>query len=184
MAQLNLVSCYPSSQELALSVFDELLALLDTATNSDLPNHARGAAFEDFSEKLFGRVFKVVTRDFRTENGEIDLVLEIAGSGPWWADYGGDAFVECKNLNSGVPLHDVAAFVHKVSQARIRLGFVVSMSGFTSHAERTLRNSASNISQPLIVPLSGDKIRQALQRGDKLDQFLQGAVRDEKYLKY
>jgi hypothetical protein len=58
------------------------------------------------------------------------------------------------------------------------------MNGFTADAERTLRNRSSNMTDPLIVPITGDRIRQALQDGEKLDRFFQESVREIKYLRH
>jgi Restriction endonuclease len=167
-----------------LDKFEMLLDFLDSINNFGLPNHIRGSAFERFTADLFGNVFKVVKRDYRTENGEIDLILDIADAGPWWLEYGGDALVECKNLKSGMPLSEVSAFLNKVSQLRVKLGFIVSMSGFTQDAERTIRNRSSNVTAPLVVPLDADRIRTALQQGHKLDDFFREVVREIKYVSY
>ena len=56
--------------------------------------------------------------DYNTENGEIDLVLELTRIEPFWADYGGEVMVECKNWNATVPLKEVGSFAYKVGQAR------------------------------------------------------------------
>jgi len=92
--------------------------------------------------------------------------------------------VECKNLKSGMPLSEVSAFLNKVSQLRVKLGFIVSMSGFTQDAERMIRNRSSNVTAPLVVPLDADRIRTALQHGHKLDDFFREVVREIKYVSY
>jgi NACHT domain/Restriction endonuclease len=168
----------------ALSVQEDLLLLLDRTADQGLGSVDKGRLFEDFSCRFFGQCFTVVRRDYNTENGELDLVLEVTRSEPFWADYGGEVLVECKNWKTHAPLEQVAGFAHKVSLARgIRLGFFLSMGGFTEDAIRTLRNQAGDVTKPLIVPISGRDIRRALLQRDDLSEFLKDAIRDMKYLR-
>ncbi len=125
----------------------------------------------------------MVSRDLNTENGELDLVVELGRMDPFWFEFGGDALIECKNWSSNVPLKEVGSFVTKVNQGRVKLGFFVSVSGFTPDAIRTLRNNASNTSAPLVVPISGGEIKTALMRGEVLEEFFKKAIRSFKYLR-
>ncbi len=167
-----------------VDVYDDLLALLERTGDAGLASHDKGRLFEEFSSRFFGQCFSIVRRDYNTENGEIDLVLEMKKSEPFWADYGGEVLVECKNWNTDVPLEEVGSFAHKVAQVRgIQLAFFVSGSGFTEDAIRTLRNQAGNASSPLIVPITGSKVRRALIQRDDFAEFLKDAIRDMKYLR-
>jgi hypothetical protein len=148
-----------------------------------IASHEKGKRFEEFASDFFGQVFKVVSRDLNTENGELDLVLEIVKSDPFWIEFGGDALVECKNLNSNSPLKEVGAFAHKVGQARVKLAFFVSVSGFTDDAKRTLRNQASNVNAPLVVPIEGKDIERAILKKELLEEFFKEMIRGIKYLR-
>jgi NACHT domain/Restriction endonuclease len=172
---------HPSSEEVRPSA--SLLDMLDAACDKRIPHHERGARFEGFSERLFGEVFKVISKDLNTENGELDLVLEIVRSEPFWLEFGGDVLVECKNWTSNVPLREVGVFLSKVNLARVRLAFFVSVSGFTEDAQRNLRNHAANVSAPLVVPLTGTEIKTALAQGAVLQEFFKEAIRRMKYLR-
>ena len=163
--------------------FDDIHDLWERAIDNDQPNHVKGSRFEDFSEAFFGSVFKVVSRDLNTENGELDIVIELGRMDPFWFEFGGDALIECKNWNSNVPLKEVGSFINKVNQSRVRLGFFVSVSGFTTDAIRTLKNNASNSTAPLVVPVSGSEIKTALMRGEILEEFFKDTIRAFKYLR-
>ena len=134
--------------------------------------HQKGRRFEKFAAQFFGQVFKVVSTDLNTSNGELDLIIEITGQEPFWIEYGGDALVECKNWNSKTPLNEVATFAYKVARARVKLAFFVSMSGFTPNALQTLKNNSSDSAAPLVVPINGDNLRLALNGRQKLRRSL------------
>jgi|GEM_PF-6358865 len=179
-------------RETAVSIADrtaeriesDLLTILDAASDMTVPNHVRGARFEAFAERMFSGLFKVVFKDYRTENGELDLILENLGHSPFWLEFGGDVLVECKNLTNRAPTHDIGHFLNKVTQARVKLAFILSDSGFTADAERALRNHASNPALALVVPITGRAIRAALETRDDLEEFLKDAIRAIKYLRY
>lgn len=162
---------------------DDILDLWERAAEVDQPSHIKGSRFEDFAEAFFGTTFKVVSRDLNTENGELDLIIELGRMDPYWFEFGGDALIECKNWSSNIPLKEVGSFITKVNQGRVRLAFFVSVSGFTSDAIRTLKNNASNSTAPLVVPISGSEIKEALMRGEVLEQFFKKAIRSVKYLR-
>jgi energy-coupling factor transporter ATP-binding protein EcfA2/Holliday junction resolvase-like predicted endonuclease len=178
-----------SGQQLPVQIASEadtnLLRLWDRASEEALPSHVRGSRFEDFAVALFsGELFNVVRRDLNTENGELDLVCEMRRRDPFWADFGGDVLVECKNWSSDIPLAESATFAHKVSLARgVKLAFLLSKSGFTDHAIRMLRNSASDPAKPLIVPLDGRELKDALVKHVDLELFFKDAIRNMKYLR-
>lgn len=158
-----------------------LMRKLDQACDKALPNHRRGAEFEAFTQAFFAPLFNTVQQDCRTEAGEIDLILEVRLQSPFWSEFGADVLVECKNLSAPVELKEVGHFDSKVRQARVKLAFFVSVSGFTVDAMRDLRNLSSNPLNPLVVPVTGDKIRNALRRGEDLEEFLKAAIRTIKY---
>lgn len=160
---------------------DNLLKLLDDACDQTLQNHVRGARFETFSEKLFDGPFEPVHRNFRTEHGELDLIMEIRGGTPFWDHWGPDIFVECKNLVSRVEAHQVHTFASKVETARLKLGFLVSVNGFTEDALAAIQSKARSEHRPLIVPVTGAQIRQLLQRRGPIETFFKDRIRDILY---
>jgi len=56
-------------------------------------------------------------------------------------------------------LKETATFANKVRLSRSRLGFFVSVNGFTEDAIRTLKNQVADRDAPLIVPISGSDIQ-------------------------
>lgn len=160
-----------------------LLQLFDSACDLCLEQHERGVRFEDFAEGFFSQVFRIVSRNLRTENGELDLIIENVRSDPFWMEFGGDVLVECKNWNSNIPVKEVGHFLSKVSQGRVKLAFFLSVSGFTEHARRTLRNQAASGAAALVVPLTGESIRCALISGVDLEEFLKNEIRGLKFLR-
>jgi len=160
----------------------QLIRLWDAARAPGLPSHTRGARFEDFATAFFGRLFRVVHRDLNTQNGEIDLVCEITRHEPFWADFGGELMVECKNWATDVPLESAGIFAEKVSLARgVRLAFIVSGSGFTDHALTMLFNHAADPNKPLIVPIAGAELKTILLEGGDHEIFIKEAIRQMKY---
>jgi hypothetical protein len=154
---------------------------LDQACDKALPNHQRGAEFEAFTQEFFAPLFNIVQQDCRTEAGEIDFILEVRLQSPFWLEFGADVLVECKNLSKPVELKDVGHFDSKVRQSRVKLAFFVSVSGFTVDAMTDMRNLSSNPLNPLVVPVTGDRIRKALRRGENIEEFLKSEIRTIKY---
>lgn len=165
------------------SIYYDLTRRWRSFCDSSLPPHVKGERFEDFASDFFNQVFRVVSRDLDTENGELDLILELRKPDPFWVEFGGDALVECKNWATNVPLKDVATFVYKLNQSRCKLGFFVSLSGFTEDAMRTIRNNASNVAAPLLVPIDGSSIEKALSMQQNFEKFFKDRIRDIKYLR-
>jgi len=164
--------------------YDSLLRLWQGASTSGANSHEKGKRFERFSKEFFGQFFKVIYSNLNTENGELDLILEVTKMDPFWGDFGGEVLVECKNWDSRRPLKEVAAFAHKVMSTRdTKLAFFLSISGFTADALRTLKNQASDPTRPLIVPVTGEEIETALTRKSDLEEFFKAAIREMKYLR-
>lgn len=141
----------------------------------------KGRLFEEFIRELFGRVFRVVHSDLLTESGEIDIILEIVSQEPFWSEFGSDVIVECKNWNNKTPLKEVAAFCDKANQLRIKLAFIVSVSGFTEDSLRTIQNHAMNHDSALIVPISGEDLQRVVSEALDIALFFKGKVRSVKY---
>lgn len=178
-----LISTKDERQGRKEDIYSTLMRKWDLFSEPSCSSHEKGRRFEEFASDLFAQVFRVVSRDLNTENGELDIVLEIIKSDPFWMEFGGDALVECKNWASHTPLKEVGAFAHKVAQGRVKLAFFISISGFTEDAERTLKNHASNINAPLIVPIDGKSINSVLQRREYFEEFFKERIRAIKYLR-
>ena len=150
--------------------------------DSTLKSYEKGKKFEEFAERFFRQTFNVVEVNRNTENGEFDIILENPATDPFWFEYGGDIFVECKNWDTSRPLKETAAFANKVRMSRGRLGFFVSVSGFSEDAIRTLKNQVADKDAPLIVPISGEEIELMLGHREKFDLFFKESIRKIKHL--
>lgn len=166
----------PPPTLLAPDRFDALLGLFDRALE-EVPNHERGKRFEEFTNALFDGVFKPVSMNYRTEHGEIDIVMENVGQGHFWGEYGGDIFIECKNLNHSAEAHMVHTLASKAALAGRKLAFFVSLNGFSDPALAAIRTKSLVTGHPLLVPLSGADLRQALLRRVDLENFFKDQIR-------
>ncbi|MFA6922602.1 MAG: restriction endonuclease, partial [Gallionella sp.] len=165
-------------------IYEELLYLWDGCFEDGLNSYTKGQRFESFAVKLFNSFSKVVRQDLHTENGELDLICENVISTPFWQDYGGEFPVECKNWSSNIPINEVGHFAHKMEMTKgVRLAFFVSVNGFTEDARRMLRNQAARETGPLVVPISGAEIKEAILKRDNIEDFFKEAIRDIKFLR-
>ncbi len=141
----------------------------------------KGKLLEDFVINVFSTVFQVVHHDLLTDSGEIDIVLENTNQAPFWEEFGGDVFVECKNWSKKTPLKEVAAFCDKTNQLGVKLAFIVSVNGFSREALRTLRNHAINPNSSLIVPMTGDDLQRVVSETLDMTAFFKSKIREVKY---
>ena len=163
-------------------IHSQLRRQLAEVLDSALPPQKKGKIFENFAERFFRQSFNIVDLNVNTENGEIDLIVENTGTHPFWTEWGGDIFVECKNWNTSRPLKETAAFSNKVRMSRGKLGFFVSVSGFTEDALRTLKNQVADRDAPLIVPITGESMQFMLDHREQFDLFFRDAIRKIKHL--
>jgi hypothetical protein len=171
-------------KSLASNAPDEDIARASLRTEWDkvmeigLSPDEKGRRFEEFSAAFFSALFSVVETRLNTDNGELDLVLEMLELRPFWLKFGSDILVECKNWADPRPLKEAALTCYKASQSRaIKLAFLVSVSGFTKDALVTLRNNARNPDNPLVVPISGDEIKSVLSGTRTIEEFLKERIR-------
>jgi hypothetical protein len=181
-AMRNILGFDPVTQDLA-SVDDEPEAVKEliehwrTMPRRGADPSARGRGLEEFSRVLLGSFFKIVQVRARHKVGEVDLVCEIIQNDPFWSSYGGDVWVECKNTEAKTTLAQVNTFIGKLMGSRWKLGFFLSVSGFSKDAMERLQNLGSNPAVPLIVPISGDDVDQFLVSGQEIGTTLKDWVR-------
>lgn len=135
----------------------------------------RGRQLERFALALFGTVFHVVEHGVDSALGQVDLLLENQLGGPFWTELGGDVPVECKNLAKAADLTHVNTFMSKVGP-RLRLGFILSVSGFTAPAHRRL-DLAVMESGALVVPISGDDVAKLIRDDQDPEEFFKRMIR-------
>lgn len=123
---------------------------------------------ESLTKQLFESIpgFKDVVANVRSSTEEIDLMLRNESSDSFWAQQGPFIMVECKSWKRRVPRRELDVFASKMSRRAgwCRLGFFVSLSGFTRDFHVTLRHYiASNV---LIVPIDGERLTQLCNHDD------------------
>lgn len=155
-----------------------LLHLLQACDAAETPDE-KGRSLEDLVAELFDTVpgLKVVHRRRRTQTEEIDLVISHDGNVQGFKDEAELILAECKNWSKKCGANEFVLFKEKISnrKGRSSLGFLISWNGFADTIPKEmLRLSHERV---LIVPIHGDQIRTAVQRGT-FHSLLTSAKRD------
>ena len=138
---------------------------------------ARGRGLEEFAVALLGTCFEVVDIRRHHQAGEVDVICENVNPGPFWANYPGDIWVECKNTEARATTEQVNTFLGKLMASRSHLGFFFSTAGLTKDAMDRLKIVASDRSAPLIAPVSGQDIEDLLEQRPDLPRFFKAIIR-------
>lgn len=164
----------PVAPALRARLGDLVLRSLDVGTAQE-----KGRRLEALLAFLFSQVsdFRVVLRNHRNKSQEIDLTVQIDNfSGRVWLTPGKPLIlVEAKNRKSKTDQPAFSILVTKIRTKRqaVRIGFLVSTSGFTADLEKeSLRYSEADF---CIVLIDGDALRQLLL-SDDLDRDLERMV--------
>lgn len=137
----------------------------------------KGKFLEDFIEKLFYRVFNIVSKDRLTKHGEIDLICEPKEVNAYWVRWPSDFFVECKNRRNKSTASDISKFIGKASLCNARLGFFISISGFTTYALHSIQTSWSKTGIPDIVWIEGKDLEKWFISNEEVESFLKRMCR-------
>lgn len=143
--------------------------------------HERGLELELFMVDFFSRFFDVVEHDYRTDTGQIDLLLENIQSNPFWLGHHVDIYVECKNTRDKTELSAVNDFAGKLASSPTTLAFFVSQAGFTKPAWDRIKSAAHDPTQTTIVPIAGEMIRRTLEDDEDPERFFKTAVRNTQH---
>jgi hypothetical protein len=164
----------PVEQPLRSSLANKVLGIIEDGTP-----HEKGRRLEALLAFLFSSVrdLRVVERNFETDTQEIDIVLQVDNfSNRVWRMSGPLLLVESKNTKDATPQNVVSLLIHKIRGKRgaCKLGFLVSLNGFTSDAMREeLRISES---ENCVAMLDKDDLI-ALFEAEDLDEELEKIVR-------
>jgi len=141
----------------ALNTFIKQVEIAATA-------NAKGRALEDLLSALFQSVpgFQVSQRQ-RTQTEEIDLLVENNSQEGWLKGEGSLILVECKNWQSKCGKDQFVTFREKIlsRRGRCKLGFLVSWNGFAETVTKEMLRGSRE--EPLVVPVDGDRIREAVR---------------------
>lgn len=150
-----------TSEPLAIVPAEPASDLLIRLRETEDPQE-RWRQLEALAKQLFESIpgFVDVVANVRSSTEEIDLMFRNESSDPFWNQQGPFIMVECKSWKMKVPRRELDVFASKMSRRAgwCRLGFFVSLSGFTKDFYATLRHYiASNV---LIVPIDGERLAQ------------------------
>jgi hypothetical protein len=144
---------------------DRLVNAVDSTSTAD----DKGRALEELCSRLFFTVagFSVTGR-IRTETEEIDISVLNDSADPRLRRESAIILVECKNWTGKCGKNEFVLFLQKIENRtqRSSLGFLVSWNGFAETVTKEmLRGSREGL---LVVPLTGEDIREAVRTGDFL----------------
>lgn len=143
---------------------------------------ARGDALEELVDSLVRTEepdLKVLVKNYKTSEEEIDLVLRNGLGHPFWAALSSPILlIECKNWKgkAGVSALRVLESKMKDRGALARVGVFVSVSGFTKPFLVRLKSIQGETG--VIFPVSGSELRKILAERRRLSDWLaeEGAV--------
>ena len=154
----------------------ELSSLWQKCKRASNPQQ-KGRYLEDFVEAAFAHVFHVVSKDRLTDFGEIDLICEPREINAFWGRWPSDFFVECKNHRDKSPVRDINEFIGKASACCARLGFFVSMTGFSEEAVNSMKRSWGKPGVPEIVWIIGTDFEKWMEANEHAEAFLKRMCR-------
>lgn len=138
---------------------------------------ARGDALEELVASLVqteSPELRLMAKNFRTTEEEIDLILTNGLADPFWLSFGSPTiFIECKNWQDPVGVAELRVFESKMEDRRAvaKIGIFVSMSGFTTPFMTRLKEIQSR-GVGVIFALTGDDLRQTLVDRIRLTDWL------------
>lgn len=160
--------------------FGHLRHLWQRVLEPDLKNAEKGKRLEEFTSQFLGTVFPVLGRNVHTQVGEIDIIVELRVPPVerfFWERYGADALVECKNWETNVGPEKVNHLLAKAEKTRSQIAFIVSSGGFTVDALSAISEITGMKEKPLIVPVNGQDIEDALRDHSDLYEAIKRWVR-------
>lgn len=159
---------------LARSELDRQLRETWDACVREQDKNRKGALLEEVLDTLFRTMpdFVVFQRNRRNEIEEMDLVVRIESTDPFFRDEGQYLLVECKNWSAPVPRKEFDSLRAKMRRrhGRCRLGVFVGLGGFTEPF-RVMATLVSSESQDLVLPVDQDRLERWIGAGDRV-QFL------------
>ena len=142
----------------------------------DVTNHARGDALESLVDALVrteAPEVRVVEKNLRTEEEEIDLVLSNGLSDPFWSTLTSPIiFVECKNWSKKAGVPELRVFESKMRDraAVCRIGIFVSRSGFTSTFMTRLKAIQADVG--MIFAIDGIELAELVSSKRRITDWL------------
>ncbi|KMS51562.1 hypothetical protein [Sphingobium cupriresistens] len=145
---------------------DSLDSLVDAVENATSAQ-AKGRSLEELCSRLFETVpGMAVTQRILTETEEIDISIINGSDDPRLRREGPVILAECKNWSGKCGKNEFVIFRSKLENRsqRSTLGFLISWNGFAGTVTKEMLRGSRE--EPLIVPISGSELRQAVRIGD------------------
>lgn len=147
-------------------------------STEEITTKTRGDALEALVEALVKTEepeLRVVEKNFRTKEEEIDLVVTNGLRDPFWIALGSPLIlIECKNWKSKPGVPELRIFESKMKDrgALCRIGIFVSMSGFAETFTERLK--AFQARDGIIFALTGDDLAALIVGKRRLTDWLAG----------
>jgi Holliday junction resolvase-like predicted endonuclease len=148
------------------------------AGDDDITKRARGDLLEELVDALVRTEepeLRVVEKNFRTREEEIDLVVSNGLSDPFWmAQNSPLIMVECKNWRQKSGVQELRVLESKIKDrsAICKIGVFVSFSGFAQTFIDRLKTFQE--SGGMIFAVSGDDLRGIIDKKIRLTEWLRG----------
>ena len=137
----------------------------------------KGRALESFAAAFFGCAFRVVERNLRTENEELDLAVEPSDNTPSVLCRYMYGIVECKNWRKPVDQSVVSTLSSKLQAKRQELGFVLATRRITREARQQARDLFKRLGTLLLL-IDGETIEAFLESTQTVAELLNDLHRD------
>ncbi|MEQ1565249.1 MAG: response regulator [Myxococcota bacterium] len=128
----------------------------------------KGEALERTVKGLFGSVAGLTaSQSVKNPSQEIDVYVANGSTQPFLLQQGPVWVVECKNWASSATVSTLQPLLHKMStrHGRCRLGFLISMNGFTSAVHDELLRASST--EQLVVLLNAQDLTEWIDDADR-----------------
>jgi Restriction endonuclease len=160
--------------ERAAALHATILSLANV--EDEISTKVRGDALESLVEALLRTEepeLKVLEKNFRTQQEEIDILLSNSLSDPFWLALGSPLIIiECKNWKTKPGVPELRILESKIIDrgAICRVGIFVSMSGFAQTALDRLRDFQSD--GGIIFAVNGEDLESLITSKTRLTEWL------------
>jgi len=152
----------------------DLLRKVEESHTSD----EKGKSLEKLAAELFATIpsFSVIKR-VRTESEEIDIWISNHSNERPFSDESDVILAECKNWSGKCGKNEFVQFYHKIANrgGRCTVGFLISWNGFAETITTEMLRASREA--PLIVPISGEDFRLAVESGNFLKVLVAARLR-------
>lgn len=166
-----------SAESAKKELFDQLREMWDAMPRKGATADARGRGLEQFAVMLLGAYFEVVDIRRRHQVGEVYVVCENTNADPFWANYGGDIWVECKNAEARATIEQVNTFVGKLVGSRWKPGFLPLRRRIYKGRNGSAEECGKHFIDSAHCPISGRDIDGLLLHRTELQRFFKVSIR-------